>query len=59
MWHFGQHLAQQHSSVYEEHQLSPETLAYFEEMSQKSLQQQQQLEQDSSVSFADYLAQYR
>ncbi|ENU15400.1 glutamate--cysteine ligase [Acinetobacter lwoffii] len=59
MWHFGQHLAQQHSSVYEAHQLSPETLAYFEEMSQKSLQQQQQLEQDSSVSFADYLAQYR
>lgn len=33
MWHFGQHLAQQHSSVYEAHQLSPETLAYFEEMS--------------------------
>ncbi|MGL3043821.1 glutamate--cysteine ligase [Acinetobacter pecorum] len=59
MWHFGQHLAQQHSLVYEEHQLSPETLAYFEEMSQKSLQQQQQLEQDSSISFADYLAQYR
>jgi len=28
-------------------------------MSQKSLQQQQQLEQDSSISFADYLAQYR
>src|SRR5690606_34035211 len=59
MWHFGQMLAQQHSAVYEAHQLSKKTLAYFSELSKKSLQQQQELEQDSSLSFAEYLAQYR
>ncbi|HJF27483.1 MAG TPA: glutamate--cysteine ligase [Acinetobacter lwoffii] len=59
MWHFGQHLAQQHSQVYESHPLSAETAAYFDEISQSSLQQQQQLEQACSINFSDYLAQYR
>lgn len=59
MWHFGQVLAQQHISAYEAHHLSPETLAYFDEVMQKSVQKQQQLEQDQSISFQDYLAQYQ
>lgn len=59
MWHFGQMLAQQHAAVYEAHKLPSKTLAYFNELSQKSLYEQQQLEQDSSISFAEYLAQYR
>ena len=59
MWHFGQILAQQHASFYEAHRLSRTTRHYFNEMSQKSLQQQHELEQDNSISFADYLAQYR
>jgi len=59
MWQFGQHLAHQHSNLYESHRLSKETLKYFNELSQKSLQQQQQLEQDNTISFTEYLAQYR
>ncbi len=59
MWHFGQALAQQHVSAYEQHQMSAETLAYFEQAAKVSIQKQQQLEQDSTVSFAEYLAQYR
>ena len=59
MWHFGQVLAQQHAAVYQAHQLSKKTTTYFDELVQKSLQQQQELEQDSSISFAEYLAQFR
>jgi len=59
MWQFGQHLAHQHSNLYESHRLNKETLKYFNELSQKSLQQQQQLEQDNTISFTEYLAQYR
>ncbi|NCI77823.1 glutamate--cysteine ligase [Acinetobacter kanungonis] len=58
-WNFGSVMAQQHAAVYEQHQLSPETQAYFDELAQTSLQQQQQLEQDSTVSFDEYLAHYR
>lgn len=58
-WNFGSHMAQQHADVYQAHVLSPETLAYFEEMAQQSLQQQQQLEQEQTLSFEQFLTQYR
>jgi glutamate--cysteine ligase len=58
-WSFGSFMAQQHATTYEQHQLSPETLSYFDDLAVQSLQQQQQLEQDTSLSFEQYLADYR
>ncbi|MNE10932.1 Glutamate--cysteine ligase [compost metagenome] len=58
-WGFGSLMAQQHAMSYEQHQLSPDTLSYFDDLAVQSLQQQQQLEQDSSLSFEQYLADYR
>ena len=58
-WNFGSFLAQQHAEAYEQHQLSAETQAYFDEAAQVSLVSQQQLEQDTKQTFAEYLAQFR
>lgn len=58
-WNFGSFMAQQHATTYEQHPLSPDILSYFEGLVQKSWQKQQQLEQDSSLSFEQYLADYR
>ena len=58
-WGFGSQMAAQHASSYERHQLSAETWAYFDDLATQSLQQQQQLEQDSQLSFEQYLAQFR
>ena len=58
-WSFGSFMANQHVEHYQQHILNPETLAYFKELTQSSLQQQQQLEQESSISFNDYLAKFR
>ena len=58
-WNLGSALAQQHANFYDKHTLSPETLTYFDGLSQQSLQQQQALEKEQQVSFADYLAQFR
>ncbi|CAB1207243.1 glutamate--cysteine ligase [Acinetobacter bouvetii] len=58
-WSFGSVMAQQHAMTYEQHALSAETSAYFDDLAVQSLQQQQQLEQDSSLSFEQYLADYR
>lgn len=58
-WSFGSYLAQQHAEAYEQHQLSKETSAYFEEAAKVSLNKQEQLEQDNSQSFTEYLAQFR
>lgn len=58
-WNFGGFMAQQHAVTYEQHPLSPDTLSYFEGLVQQSWQKQQQLEQDSSLSFEQYLADYR
>lgn len=58
-WNFGSFMAQQHADVYEQHQLDPETLAYFEQLTQQSLEQQQKLEQDTTISFDEYLKTYR
>ncbi|MHA3891993.1 glutamate--cysteine ligase [Acinetobacter sp. GXMZU3951] len=58
-WNFGSVMAQQHAAVYEQHQLDPATQAYFDDLVQTSLQQQQQLEQDNAISFDEYLAHYR
>lgn len=58
-WYFGYHLAQQHAEAFEKNQLSLEREAYFEQLAQQSLQQQQQLEQENKISFTDYLAAYR
>ena len=58
-WNFCSFMAQQHATTYAQHQLSPDTMSYFEGLAEQSLQQQQQLEQDSSLSFEQYLADYR
>ncbi len=58
-WAFGSYMAQKHALAYEAHVLDPQTQAYFDALAEQSLQQQQQLEQDNSLSFADYLAAYR
>ena len=58
-WGFGGVMALQHATTYEQHRLSPDTLAYFDALAEQSLQQQQQLEQDTSISFEQYLADYR
>lgn len=58
-WSFGSVLAEQHAHTYTQYHLSAEKLAYFKQLAQQSLQQQYQLEQESSVSFEDYLAQFR
>lgn len=58
-WGFGSFMAQQHAVVYEKHKLSADTVAYFDGLVQSSLEKQQQLEQQSSTSFADYLAEFR
>ena len=58
-WNLGSALAQQHANFYDKHILSTETLTYFDDLAQQSLQQQDLLEQDQQVSFEDYLAQFR
>ncbi|MEG0482639.1 MAG: glutamate--cysteine ligase, partial [Acinetobacter sp.] len=58
-WSFGSFMANQHFDFYEQHVLSPETLAYFEQLAQTSLQNQQQLEQEKEISFDEYLAKFR
>ena len=58
-WGFGSHLAVQHAAVYETHKLSKKTLAYFDEVAKISIQNQQQLEEDNSKSFKEYLTDYR
>ncbi len=58
-WSFGSHMAQLHTESYEQHELSVETLKHFEQLAAQSLQQQEKLEQDTKISFDQYLEQYR
>ncbi|AXY58740.1 glutamate--cysteine ligase [Acinetobacter sp. WCHAc010052] len=58
-WSFGSFMAQQHADVYASHPLSSDVQTYFDHAAQQSLQQQQQLEQDESISFEQYLADFR
>jgi glutamate--cysteine ligase len=58
-WGFGSHLAVQHAAIYDAHQLSTETDAYFNEVAEISVQNQKQLEEDTSKTFEEYLTAYR
>ena len=58
-WGLGSVLAQRHAAHYEQHSLAAEQQAYFESLTEQSLQQQRQLEQNSQLSFTEYLAAYR
>jgi len=58
-WNLGSHLAQEHANFYEQHALTPEKQEYFTKLAQTSLEQQQQLEADTRISFEDYLAHYQ
>ncbi|WP_130803912.1 glutamate--cysteine ligase [Acinetobacter ihumii] len=58
-WSFGSALAHDYAKMYDQYELSAEKTAYFEQLAQQSLQQQHQLEQESAISFNDYLAQFR
>lgn len=58
-WCFGSAMAEQHAEIYQKYLLSDEKKAYFSSLAAQSLQQQHQLEQQSVMSFNEYLAQYR
>ena len=58
-WGFGSHMAQLHAQSYEAHELSDETRAYFKALTVQSLQQQEQLEQQCTQTFDEYLAAFR
>jgi Gamma-glutamylcysteine synthetase len=58
-WGFGSFMALQHAEVYEQHVLSSETAAYFAQAAEQSLEKQAQLEQDCTLSFEEYLKNFR
>ena len=58
-WSFGSFMALTHVKNYQEHVLSDELLTYFEQLAVSSKDKQQQLEQDTTVSFEHYLKQFR
>lgn len=58
-WGFGSHMAHQHVESYQQHILNPEVISYFKQLTESSLQQQQQLEQDTQISFEQYLEKFR
>lgn len=59
MWAFGHALIQQHEQFYRHYALSEETAQYFAQLKDSSLQQQQDLEAQQDISFAEYVAKYR
>lgn len=59
MWPLGYSLLQEHEDYFSQYELSAEVEQYFDELAHDSLHKQQQLEQDSSISFEQYLADYR
>lgn len=59
MWQLGYSLLQDHEELFSQYPLSEETERYFDDLAQSSLQQQQALEQEQTMSFSDYLAAYR
>ncbi len=58
-WNFGSHMAHQHVESYQQHTLSAERISYFNQLAETSLQKQQQLEQEHSKSFEQYLEKFR
>lgn len=58
-WNFGSVLAHRYATMYDQAKLSIEKNAYFDQLAQQSLQQQHQLEQESSMGFDDFLSQFR
>ena len=58
-WSFGSVLARKHAEAYEAHILKPDTQQYFDELTQSSLEKQQQLEKESTQSFDEYLTAFR
>ena len=59
MWPLGYSLLQEHEDFFNHYALSPEVEAHFAQLATLSVQQQQQLEQQSEIKFSDYLANYR
>ena len=59
MWQLGYSLLLDHEELFSEYPLSPETEQYFQDLAERSVEQQHTLEQDQSISFSDYLAAYR
>ena len=52
-------MANQHAQSYEAHVLKSDTIEYFKGLAQSSLQKQQQLEQECTQSFDEYLTAFR
>ena len=58
-WKFGDYLAQQHHQVYQQTALAIEKAKFYQQLAEQSLQQQYDLEQQATVSFYEYVQQYR
>ncbi|WP_180028387.1 glutamate--cysteine ligase [Acinetobacter sp. YH16032] len=58
-WSLGSVLAHQHADHYQNYVLSQDKVTYFEQLTVQSLEQQQQLEAECSLSFKEYLKAYR
>lgn len=56
---FGELLAEQHQQIYASQSLSVDKLHHYQQLATQSVEKQQQLEQSDTMSFADYVAQYR
>jgi glutamate--cysteine ligase len=59
MWQLGYSLLQDHEELFENYPMSAETVSYFADAAENSLQKQAALEQENDISFSDYLAAYR
>lgn len=58
-WRLGYTLAQQHKKLLQQQTLSPNTQAKYEVLAEKSILQQNELEQNDTIAFKEYLKQYR
>lgn len=58
-WRFGSALAEQHKVTYEQHHLSAQKQQYFDDLVASSLEEQKQLEAQSTHTFKEYLSDFR
>lgn len=58
-WKFGYYLAEQHEKVYQQYHLSVDKQVFYQQLADESLVKQQQLEQERTMSFMDYIQKYR
>lgn len=59
MWKFGKSLAEQHAKTLREQVLSPQKQAYYDQLAEQSFIQQLTLEKQESLTFKQFITQYR